>query len=66
LEMAKTPKMRPRTRHINIKYHHFCEAVHSGLISIHPISTHDQPADMLTNPLSVDLFRKHRKNIMGW
>jgi hypothetical protein len=25
LEMAKTPKMRPRTKHINIKYHHFRE-----------------------------------------
>ena len=24
LEMAKTPKMRPRTKHIAIKYHHFC------------------------------------------
>lgn len=23
LEMARTPKMRPRTKHMNIKYHHF-------------------------------------------
>jgi hypothetical protein len=25
LEMAKTPKMRPRTKHMHIKYHHFRE-----------------------------------------
>jgi hypothetical protein len=23
LEMAQTPKMSPRTKHLNIKYHHF-------------------------------------------
>jgi hypothetical protein len=23
IEMASTPKIRPRTKHINIKYHHF-------------------------------------------
>jgi hypothetical protein len=27
LEMAQTHKMRPRTKHMNIKYHHFREAV---------------------------------------
>ena len=27
LELATTPKMRPRTKHINIKYHHFQEYV---------------------------------------
>jgi hypothetical protein len=34
LEMARTPKMWPRIKHINIKYHHFSEAVLKGEISI--------------------------------
>jgi len=25
IEIANVPKMRPRTKHLNIKYHHFCE-----------------------------------------
>jgi hypothetical protein len=27
IEMARLPKMRPRTKHLNMKYHHFREAV---------------------------------------
>jgi hypothetical protein len=38
-EMARTPKMRPRTKHLNIKYQHFCEAVEQGLVSIHAVGT---------------------------
>jgi hypothetical protein len=64
--IAKSPKMRPRTRHINQKYHHFREWVKSGLIDILAIDTEEQPADLLTKPLSVATFVKHRKRVMGW
>jgi hypothetical protein len=66
LEMAKTHKMRPITKHMNIKYHHFREAVQNGQITIHAIDTLDQLADIFTKPLGVDLFEKLRKLIMGW
>jgi hypothetical protein len=32
LEMARSPKFWPRTKHINIKYHHFHDSVESGKI----------------------------------
>ena len=66
LTMARTPKMRPRTKHLNIKYHHFREAVHNGLISIHGISTENQWADIFTKPLGDTLFLRFRLAIMGW
>ena len=66
LELARTPKMRPRTKHINIKYHHFRSYVDEGLISIHKINTNDQIADIFTKPLSYPLFTKHRKTLLGW
>jgi hypothetical protein len=66
MEMAKVPKMRPRTKHMNIKYHHFREAVRKGWVSVQYIPTAQQPADVLTKPLGFELFRKHRKEIMGW
>jgi hypothetical protein len=56
IHIAKSPKMRPRTRHINQKYHHFREWVKSGLIDIFAIDTEEQPADLLTKPLSVASF----------
>jgi hypothetical protein len=30
VELAKVPKLRPRTKHINPKYHHFTRHVHEG------------------------------------
>jgi hypothetical protein len=53
--LAKAPAMRPRTKHINVKYHHFRAAVAAGAVTVKDISTDDQVADMLTkaNPVSV-------------
>ena len=66
LELAKSPKMKPRTKHINISYHHFREHVRLRTIQLFPISTKDQLADIYTKPLPRDLFIKFRKLIMGW
>jgi len=63
--LAKVPKMRPRTRHINQKYHHFCEWVKGGIIEVLPIDTLEQPADLLTKPLDLLSSVKHRFTIMG-
>jgi hypothetical protein len=66
LQMARLPKMRPRTRHINVKYHHFREAVAQGRVSIQHVASKDQLGDVLTKNLPKDLFTKLRRLIMGW
>jgi hypothetical protein len=66
LIMATSPKIRPRTKHINIKYHHFREAIHTGKVTIHKISTDKQQADIFTKPLIEQAFLYLRKLIMGW
>jgi hypothetical protein len=48
LELARLPKLDPRTKHINVCYHHFCKHVRKGLIKIFPVDTKDQIADPLT------------------
>jgi len=65
LEIARLPKMRPRTKAINVIYHHFREYVRLGLISIYPISTDDQVADIFTKPLTQNPFVRHRVKICG-
>jgi hypothetical protein len=45
LELARLPKLHPRTKHINVCYHQFCKRVQKGLIKIFPIDTKDQIAD---------------------
>ena len=66
LELSKVPKMRPRTKHINIKYHHFRSHVQKGTITVEHVDTENQVADIFTKPLPEALFTKHRKSIMGW
>lgn len=66
LEMARAPKIRPRTKHINIKYHHFLSFVTAGLLSLHAVTSEEQFADIFTKPLADIPFIKHRKAIMGW
>jgi Reverse transcriptase (RNA-dependent DNA polymerase) len=66
VEMARLPKMRPRTKHINIKYHHFRGAVEQGLVTIHHIRTNLQLADIFTKPLTTQVFEFLRGILMGW
>jgi hypothetical protein len=66
LELATVHKMRPRTKHINIKYHHFREHVRSKRISVLPIRSEDNYSDTFTKPLPRDLFLRHRMTLQGW
>jgi hypothetical protein len=62
LDTAKIHK-RPKTKHLNLVFHHFRSFVKKGLIVIWSIGTEDQHADILTKPTSRDVFVKHRKAI---
>ena len=66
LEMARLPKVRPRTKHINQSYHFFCEAVERTEVSIVATPTENQLADMLTKPLPEEPFIRHHKTVLGW
>jgi hypothetical protein len=49
LELTKAPKMRARTKHINLVFHHFRDYVRRGLIVIYPMGTLERLADIFTN-----------------
>jgi hypothetical protein len=66
LELARLPKMQPRTRHINVKYHHFREAVAKGSLSICHVSLAKQLANIMTKNLPRDQFQYLRGEVMGW
>jgi hypothetical protein len=59
LELARLLKLRPRTKHINVCYHHFHKHVCKGLIKIFPIDTKDQIADALTKAMAQNNFQRH-------
>ena len=64
--MATLQKFTPRTKHIALKYHHFCSHVKCGAIQISYCRTTEQKADLLTKPLADDLFFKLRYMLSEW
>ena len=63
---VKSPLLRPRTKHINVKYHHFRTKVLSGDIEINQISTKDMLADLLTKGVNQATLESLRPKLMGW
>ena len=66
LEMARLPKMRPRTKHLCVKMHHFREHVRRGLVSINKIPTRYQLGDIATKAQPEALFVSQRESILQW
>ena len=66
IELAKTPKTRPRKKHIAIKHHHFRKHISNVDMIIEKVDTAEQEADFLTKPLVEQLFRCISKKVMGW
>ena len=66
IELAKCPKMRPRTKYINVKYHHFRSFVQDGTIKLSKVTSESQLADILTKPLTLEQFVTLRQKIVGW
>ena len=72
LEMARTPKLCPCTKHINNTYHHFCELTPPSAdstkptVEIVPVGTDEQLGDRLTKPIPAPAFIKFRKTLLGW
>ena len=66
LELAKSPRYRPRMKHIAIKYHHFREHVKLGKVSINAIDTSEQIADIFTKGLPSISFDYLQYKLLGW
>lgn len=66
IDLVNAPKMRPRTKHIALWYHHFRSFVRDKTISIQYVETLLQLADIFTKGLSHVQFSKLRMMIIGW
>lgn len=59
LLLAKNPINHGRTKHIDVRYHLVRERIDMGDIALHPVSTEDQTADLLTKALGTVKHHKH-------
>jgi hypothetical protein len=54
--LTKDQMFYERTKHIDIKYHYVRYVVAQGKLQVCKISTHNNPADMMTKPVPVAKF----------
>jgi hypothetical protein len=71
ITMAESLRFTHCTKHIAIKYHHFCSRVNtssnsSGGIKIKYISTKKQLADIFTKPIDAGCFFLLCNMLCGW
>lgn len=52
IKLAQTDAFRPRTKHIDIRYHHIREQIALGVINIKHVPTDDNAADSLTKAVT--------------
>ena len=65
IKLATAPRMRPRIKHIALKYQFFRRFVGSN-VSMKRIDTSLQIADTLTKPLPESGFENLRNKLKGW
>lgn len=66
INLVQTPKIRPRTKHIALKYHHFRSFVKAETISMKYVETVEQITDTFTKPLGDVQFGILKRKFMGW
>ena len=63
--LAENPLSSERSKHIDVRYHFIRELVGTGRIRIVHVDSGWQHADILTKPLSINLFARHRRVLMN-
>jgi hypothetical protein len=66
LQLARAPRITPRTKHYGVKYHFFREAVASNEVKLYKIESSKQLADIFTKGLVQSTFEEIRRLLMGW
>ena len=64
VELSRDRKSCHRSRHVDRRYFKVRELSALGELYVHHIDTADNPADLLTKPLDVEAFRKHRNTLL--
>jgi hypothetical protein len=66
LQLARAPRMTPRTKHYGIIYHFFHDYVEKGDIKLFKVDTKEQQADIFTKGLVQAIFEYLRELLQGW
>jgi transposase InsO family protein len=64
IHLTKNQMYHERTKHIDVRHHFVRDIVSQGVVSVKKVSTHENPADMMTKAIPVTKFR-HCQDLIG-
>ena len=64
IHLTKYQMYHERTKYIDVRYHFIREIISQGTVVVKKIGTSENPADMMTKPLTISKF-KHNLNLIG-
>ena len=65
VELSRDRKSCHRSRHVDRRYFKVRELAFEGVLRVEHVSTKDNVADVLTKPLDLATFEKHRKTLLN-
>ena len=63
--LAENPQGSHRIKHIDVRFHFLRGLVRLGQVTNHSVASAEQHADVLTKPLGLEAFRRHRAFLMN-
>ena len=67
LQLALSPKLTPRTKHIAVKYHFFKRNIgEDKVITTKRVDSVENVADIFIKGVQGNLYSQLRKKLMGW
>ena len=61
--MTKNPVFHAQSKHIELQHHFIRDLVNNGEISMEFVNTNDQPADILTQTVTLEKFDKFKNQL---
>ncbi|KAH9779134.1 hypothetical protein KPL71_007611 [Citrus sinensis] len=63
IRLSKNPVLHGRSKHIDVRFHFLRDLTRDGVVELVFCETKDQLADVMTKPLTVDVFQKFRSQL---
>lgn len=63
IKLSKNPVLHGRSKHIDVRFHFLRDLTREGAVELVYYETHDQLADVITKPFTVDAFQRFRRQL---
>ena len=63
IKLSKNPVMHGRSKHIDVRFHFLRDLTRTGVVKLEQCGSYDQLADIMTKPLSLEVFVRLRNQL---